>query len=196
MVLVTLGTGIGSGIVVEGKLVEGFHGAGAELGHTTIRKNGKLCACGRRGCFEKYASATALIEETRRVMRQYPESALWAEAKTLRDVDGKTAFEAAKRGDAAAERVVAKYVDDLAEGLANIANLLRPEAILLGGGVAQEGEALFVPLENALRGKIYGGETYTKLILRRAALGNDAGLCGAALYALEKINDEEKRSCN
>lgn len=196
VVLVTLGTGIGSGIVVEGKLVEGFHGAGAELGHTTIRKNGKLCACGRRGCFEKYASATALIEETRRAMRKYPESALWAEAKTLRDVDGKTAFEAAKRGDAAAEQVVAKYVDDLAEGLGNIANLLRPEAILLGGGVAQEGDALFVPLENALRGKIYGGETYTKLILRRAALGNDAGLCGAALYALEKINDEEKRSCN
>lgn len=193
LVLVTLGTGIGSGIVLNGKTVEGFHGAGAELGHTVIRKGGRPCACGRRGCFETYASATALVRETERAMRGDKASLMWRIAGNLKGVNGETAFKAAKLGDKSAQSVIDGYTDDLSEGLADVANLLRPEAILLGGGVAAAGDLLFTPLKRKLLQKAYGGERFAPLALLPAALGNDAGLCGAACFALDKSFKNERR---
>ena len=99
MILVTLGTGVGGGIVIDGKLFEGNRSAGAEIGHEVIRVGGAKCTCGRRGCFEAYASATALISQTKRMMERHPDSALWSVAGTLENVDGKTAFDAMRAGD-------------------------------------------------------------------------------------------------
>ena len=135
-ILLTLGTGIGSGIVLDGKLFEGICGGGAEAGHMVIESGGVPCPCGRRGCFEQYASATALIRDTKRAMFENKNSALWRIAGTPENVDGRTAFLAAREGDAAARKVVDTFVQYLADGIANLVALFRPEAILLGGGIS------------------------------------------------------------
>ena len=142
VVLITLGTGVGSGIVLNGKLFEGNEGAGAELGHEVIRMDGEKCACGRRGCFEAYASATALIKQTMRAMEKDRQSMLWQLCGgDINKVNGKTAFDGAQSGDRTAKRVVSNYLRYLSEGLANIANTFRPEAILIGGGSARRERA-------------------------------------------------------
>jgi len=185
VVFVTLGTGVGGGIVLDGKLFEGGHSAGAEIGHTVIRIGGEKCTCGRRGCFEAYASATALIRQTKHAMAKNPDSVLWElcggdESK----VDGKTAFDGMRLGDRCAKRVVKNYIEYLAEGVTNLANVFRPEAVLLGGGVCAEGETLLKPLRRRVSELIYGGEGYAPVEILVASLGNDAGLCGAARYAM------------
>lgn len=182
MVLVTLGTGIGGGIVIDGKLFEGNRSAGTEIGHTVIRMRGERCTCGRRGCFEAYASATALIRRTRLAMKRDPHSALWQIASRPEDVDGKTAFAAMRAGDPAAKSVVSWYIAHLAAGLVNIANVFRPETIVLGGGVCAE-PSLLPSLERYFKRDLYGGSGYAPVELKTASLGNDAGLCGAAEYA-------------
>ena len=181
-VLLTLGTGVGGGVVLDGRLFEGNRSAGAELGHSVIVAGGEPCTCGRRGCLEAYASATALIRETRRAMREHPESAMWEIGSTDR-ADGATAFRYADR-DETARRVVDRYIDMLGVGLCNIANEFRPEAILLGGGICAEGERLIAPLQKIVDRDRFGGERGPAVRVATAALGNRAGILGAAALFL------------
>jgi len=183
-VVVTLGTGVGGGVVLGGRMLTGYTGAASELGHMVIREGGEPCTCGRRGCFEAYASATALIRETKRAMSAYPESRMHAVAKENGAVDGRTAFAAAQRGDAAAQAVVDRYVEDLACGLANIVNIFFPEVIALSGGVANQGEALLAPLRGRVRALSYGSRYAVRHTrIERCTLGYRAGVIGAALLA-------------
>lgn len=183
-IVVTLGTGVGGGVVLDGKMLTGYTGAASELGHMVIRAGGEECTCGRRGCFEAYASATALIRETKRAMAAHPESRMHAAAEENGAVDGRTAFIAAQRGDAAAQAVVDRYLDDLACGVANIVNIFFPEVIALSGGVANQGDALLVPLRERVRALSYGSRyavRHTRIEL--CTLGYRAGVIGAALLA-------------
>lgn len=181
IVLITIGTGVGGGIVLDGKLYEGNRSAGAEIGHTVIRLNGEKCTCGRRGCFEAYASATALIRQTKQAMSSEPESLLWELCGGRQEnADGKTAFDGMRAGDKTATKVVNDYIRYLAEGIVNFANIFRPEAVLLGGGVCAEGETLLNPLQKQVDKMLYGGTQYAPVKVLRASLGNDAGLYGAA----------------
>ncbi len=184
VVLITLGTGVGSGIVLNGKLYEGNEGAGAELGHEVIRVGGEKCACGRRGCFEAYASATALIRQTKRAMEKDRQSKLWQLCEgDINNVNGKTAFDGAAVGDKTAKRVVNNYLRYLSEGLANIANTFRPEVILIGGGISAQGEKLTIPLQKRVEKLMLGHGGYAPVKILTASLGNDAGLVGAAMLA-------------
>ena len=181
---ITLGTGVGGGVVLDGKMLTGYTGAASELGHMVIRAGGEECTCGRRGCFEAYASATALIRETKRAMAAHPESRMHAAAEENGAVDGRTAFIAAQRGDAAAQAVVDRYLDDLACGVANIVNIFFPEVIALSGGVANQGDTLLVPLRERVRALSYGSRyavRHTRIEL--CTLGYRAGVIGAALLA-------------
>jgi len=177
-VMITLGTGVGSGIVIEGKLFEGNRSAGAEIGHSVIVAGGEQCTCGRRGCFEAYASATALIRDTKRAMEAHPESRMW-ETYTLDSVTGKTPFDYYDTDDAA-RAVVDGYIEKLGVGITNIANEFRPEMIMLGGGVCSEGERLTRPLQDFLDHEIFAGKRGPEVKITIAKLENDAGLLGAA----------------
>lgn len=179
--LITLGTGVGGGIVVGGKLFEGYAGMGAEIGHIVIRSNGVQCTCGRKGCWEAYSSATGLIRETTVAMLINRTSLMWEfVGGDLNKVDGRTAFECAKKGDAPAQRVVDTYIGFLAEGIVNIINVFRSQVIILGGGVCAQGEYLLNPLQAKVNELRYGGEESLLTELKIASLGNDAGVVGAA----------------
>jgi glucokinase len=184
VVFITLGTGVGGGVIIGGKLFEGNESKGTELGHTVIQRGGELCTCGRRGCLEAYASATALIRDTKVAMRKNKDSLMWKAAPTLNDVSGRTAFDCAKEGDPAAKRVVDEYLEALGEGLCDFINIFRPEAIILGGGVCAQGDALLTPLRVFTKNFSYGGEHGPAVELLIATLGNDAGLIGAASLLL------------
>ncbi len=186
--LITIGTGIGSGIIIDGKLFEGYKSAGTEFGHTVIRQNGELCTCGRRGCYEIYASATALIRLTREEMMRTRNSLMWRFANSLEDVDGRTAFAAAKQQDPGAQRVLAEFMSALGEGIVNLVNIFRPQAVLIGGGISAEGDNLIGPLREFVYPRLYVSGDYAPFELVRASLGNDAGLFGAAEYARQKIH--------
>ncbi len=177
-VMLTLGTGVGGGIVIDGKLFEGNRSAGAELGHTVIVAGGEPCTCGRRGCLEAYASATALIRDTKRAMEQNPQSAMW-QIGSMEAVTGKTAFQFAPSDETAAS-VVQSYLEKLGAGIVNLANELRPEAVILGGGVCNEGDALILPLQKILDTEIYAGNRGPSVKILTAVLGNRAGILGAA----------------
>lgn len=185
-VIVTLGTGIGSGVVLQGKLLTGYTGAASELGHSVIVANGEPCACGRRGCFERYASATALTRITEKAMASHPESMLHAIAAEKGKVNGRTAFLAKKAGDPIGDAVVREYIGYLALGLANIINTFFPEIIALSGGISNEGEYLLKPLREEVEKQEYAF-SYSKKHTRieRCSLGNDAGVIGAALFSKE-----------
>lgn len=178
--LITLGTGVGCGIIQDGKLSSSMSN---ELGHTVIKVNGKKCNCGRRGCLETYASATALIGSAKKAAKRYPDSEL---AKSV--IDGKSVFAAYKNGDFAAKKVVNRYIEYLAEGVADIVFLLMPELILIGGGVSLAGDLLFEPLKKAVDDKV-GGVALPKFEIKPATLENHAGLCGAAAFALDKLSE-------
>lgn len=187
IVLITLGTGVGSGIIFRGKLFTGELGAGAELGHEVIRMDGEPCACGRRGCFEAYASASALVRQTKNAMVAHPESKMWELCKGSADnADGRTAFDGMRQDDETAKEVVERYLNYLAEGIENIVNVFRPQAVLIGGGISAEGEALTLPLQKMVDTKILGRGRYAPVTIRAASLGNDAGLVGAAMLAKER----------
>ena len=182
-ILITLGTGVGGGVVIGGKLFEGNRGAGAELGHAVIVAGGEQCTCGRKGCLEAYASATALIRDTKRAMQNNPQSKMW-EGGGLDSVDGKRAFDY-KHTDADASAVVERYIDMLGVGLVNLANELRPQAILLGGGVCAQGDELVRPLQEKMDKEIYAGNRGPSVRILTATLGNSAGLLGAAALWME-----------
>lgn len=177
-VMLTLGTGVGSGIVLNGELFEGHMGAGAEIGHMVVNQNGEKCTCGRQGCLEAHASATALIRDTKTAMKNNPESKMW-DSYSIDTVTGKTAFEYCDK-DKTAKAVVDQYINYLGIGITNVANIFRPEVIILGGGVCKEGERLTTPLQNILDNDSFGGNEHTKTKIVTATLGNDAGLLGAA----------------
>lgn len=186
IVFVTLGTGVGSGIIIDGKLFEGRSCAGAEAGHMVIVVGGEKCNCGRRGCWEAYASATALIRQTKAAMDANPDSLMHKIAEEEGKVSGKTAFRAAKVGDAAGQKVVDTYINYISEGLINMANIFRPDAILIGGGISKEKEYLTKPLQKLMDGDAFGGKYNPKVIVKTASLQNDAGILGAAALVLEE----------
>ncbi len=177
-VLITLGTGVGGGITINGKLFEGGKSAGAEIGHTVIVEDGYPCTCGRKGCFEAYSSATALIRKTKEVMQENKDSAMW-KSYNLDTVSGKTAFDYAK-SDKAAKSVVDWYVKYLACGITNIANVFRPQVIMIGGGVSEQGETLLAPVREAVNSQLFGGTAFAPVKIVKATLGNKAGAFGAA----------------
>lgn len=187
VVLVTLGTGVGGGILIDGKLYEGGHSAGAELGHTVIRMNGKKCTCGRRGCLEAYASASALIEQAKAAMTKHSESAMWKLCGgDLNNVNGKTVFDGIKEKDKTAKRVFEKYISYLSEGVADICNIFRPDVVLLGGGICAQGETLLKPLRKRVDKMLFGGSENAPVKIATATLGNDAGVIGAARLAMDE----------
>ena len=177
-ILITLGTGVGGGIVIDGKLFEGGNSAGTEIGHTVIVEGGESCTCGRKGCFEAYASATALIRQTQRAMNDNKNSRMW-EKYTPETVTGKTAFDYAE-SDAAARAVVDSYIKYLACGIINLANVFRPQVVMLGGGVSEQKEKLTNPLQKILDKEVFAGQTYAPVKIITASLGNRAGAFGAA----------------
>lgn len=187
LVMLTLGTGVGSGLFLNGALYEGNEGKGAELGHSLLVMDGRECTCGRKGCLEAYCSASALIADTKEAMKKNPESAMWAYCENdLAKASGRTAFECAKKGDKAAQEVVDQYVHFLGEGLLSIINAFRPNAIVLGGGLSGQKDALIKPLERYLEDQNYGfgGVNSPKVKLFASQLGNDAGILGAAALLL------------
>lgn len=184
MVAITLGTGVGGGAVLGGKLYTGFNYAGMEVGHFVIEHNGRPCTCGRKGCFEAYCSATALIKRTREVMEENRDSLLWQLAGSLDKVNGRTPFDAAAQGDAAAGKVIDEYVDYLGCGVASLVNIFQPEVFCIGGGPSAQGETLMAPVRYILNREDYARNSVHRTRLVRAALGNDAGIIGAALLPL------------
>ncbi len=177
-VMLTLGTGVGGGIVVNGKLIEGNQGAGAELGHSVILAGGEPCTCGRKGCFEAYSSATAIIRDTKRAMEAHRDSKMWEIGSTDK-VTGKTAFDY-KDSDPYAKEVVEHYFRMLACGITNFANIFRPQVIILGGGVCAQREALVKPVQALVDKELFAGKLGPQVPIVIAELENSAGLLGAA----------------
>ena len=183
-VCITLGTGVGGGIIINDRIYSGFNFAGAEIGHTVIEVGGAECSCGRRGCFEVYSSATGLIRMTKEAMGAHPESKMH---EMMGDhISGRLAFNAMREGDAAAKEVVDKYIKYLAAGIANTINVFQPEVLCIGGGVCNEGDALMVPLREAVANEVYSKRSAKNTKLVRAALGNEAGIIGAAFLGLQR----------
>ena len=179
-VLITLGTGVGGGLVIDGKVFSGFNHTGGEFGHMVINVNGRPCNCGRRGCWEAYSSATALVARTKEVMAADPGSEMHKVAEELGKVNGKVAFIASRRGDKSGAEVVDEYVTYLACGLVNVINLLQPEVLCVGGGISNEGEGLMVPLQKKIDEEVFIRGIGRSTEIRIAKLGNDAGIIGAA----------------
>lgn len=188
VIFVTLGTGVGGGVIIGNKLFEGYKSKGAELGHMVINVDGELCGCGRRGCMEAYCSATALIRDTKRAMENDKDSSMWQfVGGDIDKVDGRTAFECSKTGDKSAKTVIDNYVKYLGEGLSNFVNIFRPQAIILGGGVCAQGDYLVVPVQKYVDEHTYGGDDAPRTLILTATLGNDAGLVGAASLVMSKL---------
>lgn len=180
VIMLTLGTGVGGGIVLDGKLYEGNEGKGAEMGHITMEFNGRQCGCGRKGCLEAYASATALINDTKKAMEEHPESLMNQAAAELGKVDGRVAFIAARKGDQVALQVVEQYIYFLCEGIINYCNIFRPNVVILSGGIANEGDYLFDKINNYLKVHEYGFPKSPVVKVVPAKLGYDSGKIGAA----------------
>ena len=187
--MITLGTGVGGGFVVDGKLFEGYKSMGAEIGHTVIRENGVQCTCGRKGCFEAYSSATALIRETRKALEEdiNKESMMWEwsgydkqkPTYDIKRIDGRACFACAKKGDPWAKKVSDAYMKSLAEGVLNVIAIFRSQAVILGGGVCGE-ETLAPRVQEYVDTLRYGGPNSLSTKVLIATLGNDAGILGAA----------------
>ena len=181
-VAITLGTGVGSGIIVDGKLVTGLNYAAGEMGHTVICLDGKQCNCGRKGCWEQYASATALIEQTKEAMKEDPESKMWEVCEgNIEKVNGKVVFDAMAMGDVTAAAVANRYFHYVAVGLTNIVNTFQPDVICIGGGIANQKDVLLNPLKKIIANERYSIHASKQTEILCATLGNDAGIFGAAL---------------
>jgi glucokinase len=184
LVAITIGTGIGGGVIINGRLLTGFNFAGAELGHTVILQGGELCGCGRRGCFEAYASATGLIRQTKAAMVKNRASKLWdIVGGDLEQVDGRTSFAAQEQGDETAREVLNTYAGYLATGITNMVNIFQPEVVCVGGGVSNAGEALLAPVREILDREDYARASKNRCRMVIAQLGNDAGIIGAAMLS-------------
>ncbi len=180
-VAVTLGTGVGGGIIIDGKIYSGSNYAGGELGHTVISMNGEMCTCGRHGCWEAYASATALINQTAQAMHRYPDSIMWKLCDgDINNISGITAFNAMRSNDPVGRMVVDRYCEYVAVGISNIINTFQPDVICIGGGISREGDTLIDPIKAFVAGENYARSVKQKAVIKTATLGNDAGIIGAA----------------
>jgi len=188
VVMITLGTGLGGGVIIRGKLYTGLTGAGGELGHMVIFAGGRKCGCGRLGCWEPYSSASGLITTTLEYMEDHPESLMWelCERKTEK-LEGRSIFEAFRANDSAAILAVGKYIEHLAIGIANLINILEPELFCIGGGISNAWDCLEEPLSKAVKAEniVRFSEDVPKTKLVKAMLGNDAGIIGAAMMGRE-----------
>ena len=172
-------------MIIDKKIYGGFNHAGAELGHMIIVKDGEPCTCGSKGCFEAYGSATALIRQTKAAMDAHPESKMW-EMLGERGVSGRTAFDAMRAGDPVAEQVVKEYISYIACGVTSLINIFQPQFVAIGGGICNEGDTLLIPVEEIVDATEYNKRGTNRTVVCRAALGNDAGIIGAAgLYQLK-----------
>lgn len=180
-VVITLGTGIGSGIIIDGKIFSGFNSAGAEIGHTVIIKDGRRCMCGRCGCWERYASARALADDTREAMIARKDNMMWklVDGDASR-VNAKTAFDGMRAGDTLATDIVNRYIEYVACGITNVINIFQPEIICIGGGVSREGETLLAPVRAYVDKEDYARDGMKRTSIVAAELRNDAGIMGAA----------------
>ena len=177
-IMITLGTGVGGGI---GKVYSGFNYAGGELGHIVIQVDGAPCSCGRKGCWEAYSSATALIRMTKEKIEECRAEGRATMMANAERVSGRTACDCMRTGDEAAKEVYDKYIKYLASGLATVINIFQPEVISLGGGISGEGQSLIDSLLPVVRSEQYGGGIVPLTEIRIAKLGNDAGIIGAAM---------------
>lgn len=174
-VMVTLGTGVGGGIIVNGKVIDGAHGAGGEIGHITVnRHETATCGCGKHGCLEQYSSATGVVRCMKKLLEEEPDTACVLRGKNF---EAKDVFDAARSGDALAAREVDEMTDTLGMALANVANTVDPEMFMVGGGVARAGDVLFAPLREHF--KTYAFPSCRETPIVAATLGNDAGIYGA-----------------
>ena len=179
-VCITLGTGVGAGIIVDGKILTGSNLAGAELGHIVIEVDGPQCTCGRKGCFEVFSSATGLIRMTKEAMDADPASIMHKMAAEDGKVSARLAFNAMRAGDKSAKEVVDKYIKYLAAGITNAINIFQPDVLCIGGGVCNEGDPLMVPMRELVKKEVYTRMLDKNTRIEVAALGNDAGIIGAA----------------
>ncbi len=181
-VCITLGTGVGGGIIIDGKIYCGSNFGGAEIGHTVISVDGPQCTCGRKGCFEVYSSATGLIRMTKEAIAENPDSMMAAEEK----ISGRTAFDYMRKGDKAAKGVVDKYIKYLAAGITNTINIFQPDVLCIGGGVCNEGDPLLLPMKEIVSRENYTRNSPKNAEIVIAKLGNDAGIIGAAFLGNAK----------
>ncbi|MBR1663968.1 MAG: ROK family protein [Ruminococcus sp.] len=183
-VCITLGTGVGGGIVIDKKIYSGSNFAGAEIGHIVIDPNGPMCTCGRKGCFEVFSSATGLIRMTKEAMEEDPSSLMVQMSKDMGKVSARTAFNAMREGDKAGKAVVDKYIKYLALGITNTINIFQPDILCIGGGVCNEGDPLLLPLKEQIAKEVYTRDSKKNTEVVIAKLGNDAGIIGAAFLGL------------
>ena len=184
--MMTIGTGIGGGIILNGKLWPGINGAAAEFGHMSIDYDGIPCNCGRKGCFEAMASANALIRQAKERMATDKDSLMWQICGgAMEQVEAKTVFDGAAAGDPAAVQLLDTYTTYLAEGITNIINIFQPAVLCIGGGVSRAGEALLQPVRQKVAERIYSKNSKRNTRIELAGLDNDAGVLGAALLGLE-----------
>ena len=181
-VCITLGTGVGSGIIIDGKIYCGSNFGGAEIGHTVIDVNGPMCSCGRKGCFEVFSSATGLIRMTKEALAAHPESAMKDEER----ITGRTAFNYMRAGDETAKQVVDDYIRYLAAGITNTINIFQPDVLCIGGGVCNEGDPLLLPMKEIVKKEVYTRNSPKNTEIVIAKLGNDAGIIGAAFLGNAK----------
>jgi glucokinase len=185
LVAFTIGTGVGGGVVIGGKIWEGINGFAAELGHMIHEPGGRLCGCGKRGCIEAYCSASALVRDTKAQMELDKDSLMWQEVSgDIDNVSGKTAFRAADLGDVSAKLVIDNFTDALSTAVSNLVNILQPDVVCIGGGISREGEKLLAPLREKVRAKSFGTDSASCEIVA-ATFANDAGIIGAALLGLQ-----------
>ncbi|MGN0682517.1 MAG: ROK family protein [Oscillospiraceae bacterium] len=180
-VVITLGTGVGSGIIIDGKIYRGSYCAGGEIGHTVIVMDGLPCSCGRKGCFEAYSSATGLVRMTTQASELNPDSILTRIIREEGKVSGRTAFQAMKQGDEVGKAVTEQYIKYLACGISNVINTFQPDILCIGGGVCNEGDPLMVPLREAVNQQIYSKNSAKTTRIEACQLANDAGIIGAAM---------------
>ncbi|MBR3340229.1 MAG: ROK family protein [Clostridiales bacterium] len=188
-VTITLGTGVGAGVIVNGRIFSGFNQAGSEFGHTVLVSGGVQCGCGRKGCFEQYASASALARMTREAAEANPDSILNRIHGEVGEWNAQIAFMAMREGDKVAEEVVDSYTSYLADGLANAINAFMPEVLIVGGGVCNEGDPLLIPMREKTMSRPYFGPGVPKTRIALAQMGNDAGIVGAAMMGKSCVDD-------
>ena len=182
--IVTLGTGVGGGAFLNGQIYAGYNYAGLEVGHIVIEKDGRLCNCGRKGCFERYASASALTRDTQAAMNAHPESLLWKLCPDIEKANAKIAFDAMEKGDKVATEVVNTYIEYLACGLVNLINIFQPEVVCLGGGVSNQQQALLDLLQPLIDKEDFARNARERTKIVIAKFRNDAGIIGAAMVGV------------
>lgn len=180
VIYITLGTGVGSGIIVNGKLLRGAFGGGSEAGHMVVMYEGEQCSCGRLGCWESYASATALAREGRMAAAKYPNCEIYNLVDgNIKLINAKMVFDAGDKGDEVALDIIDKYIKYIAIGVVNLVNIFEPQSVIIGGGVCAQGVKITRPIQQIVHDKAYGGDC--KTVVRVAELGNEAGIVGAAM---------------